>query len=217
MFDEPCRTARRRKWRREVEVEAGVDSLFPGDCRGPLRILHEDHGAHRRDGPTKNALKGPVGGLVVPSPIVGVDDEETGLRRPIASVRRLAGQAGDGRKTSSAGGTRDWLGESGWTVLHGSPIYLNSADLFAQCGNEAAHERSTDPARVSGGRCKASVFVDLLPLKTSSIAASARVSGTPPVHGRLASPRVGSAPRHSRTPASSPRGRKASWSSDRPS
>jgi len=45
IFCELCRTVRRRKWCRKVEMEAGVDSPSSRHRCGPLRILHEYHSA----------------------------------------------------------------------------------------------------------------------------------------------------------------------------
>ena len=53
--------------------------MFPRRGGGPLGIRHEDHSTHRGDGTTTNALKGSLGSFAVPSPIVGIDDEKTGL------------------------------------------------------------------------------------------------------------------------------------------
>src|SRR5438552_16821291 len=80
-FREPCGTPLCRKRCRKVEVEAGIDPPFPRQRRGPLRILHEDHGTHGGDGSPQGAVENPPGGPGVSSPIVGVQDEATGVRR----------------------------------------------------------------------------------------------------------------------------------------
>src|SRR5437773_3256889 len=78
---EPCGTPLCRKRCRKVEVETGIDPAFPRQRRGPLRILHEDHGTHGGDGSPQGAVENPPGGPGVSSPIVGVHDQATGVRR----------------------------------------------------------------------------------------------------------------------------------------
>jgi hypothetical protein len=70
-------TRRGRKRCRQVEVEASVDSRFSGYRRCPLRILHENHRTYGRHRSAPDALKGSLSGLLIPSPVVGVDDEKT--------------------------------------------------------------------------------------------------------------------------------------------
>src|SRR5467141_1506506 len=77
-FPEPSRAVRRRKWCREIEVEASVDSRFSGHRRSPLRILHEDHGTHGRERTPQDAIEDPACGAGLSSPIVGVHDKKPG-------------------------------------------------------------------------------------------------------------------------------------------
>src|SRR5437879_12968536 len=79
VLDEPRRSVGGRKRGREVEVKPRIDSMFPRRGGGPLGIRHEDHSTHRGDGTMTNALKSSLGSFAVPSPIVGIDDEKTGL------------------------------------------------------------------------------------------------------------------------------------------
>jgi len=72
-----CGTVRRRKRRRKVEVQASIDPSSQSHRRRPLGILHKDHNAHRGDSAAKEALEGPIGSLVVTSPIVGVYNEHS--------------------------------------------------------------------------------------------------------------------------------------------
>ena len=77
VLDEPRRRASSRKWRRKVEVKAGIDSLLTRDGCSPLGIRHEDHGTDGRDAAATNAVGGSLSSFPVPSPIVGIDDENT--------------------------------------------------------------------------------------------------------------------------------------------
>ncbi len=49
MLGESRGRARSRKWRCEIQVQTGVNALFPSDFRRALRIFHEYHGADGRD------------------------------------------------------------------------------------------------------------------------------------------------------------------------
>ena len=77
VFDQPRRSARSRKGRCEVEVEAGIDFMFPRRTCCTLGILHKDHRTNRRDGPTANAVEGLVSCGLVPPPVISIDDENT--------------------------------------------------------------------------------------------------------------------------------------------
>jgi hypothetical protein len=61
-------------------METCVNLPFQGYRCGPLGIRHEDHRTHRGDGAAENALEDSVGYLALHSPIVGIDDEDAGLR-----------------------------------------------------------------------------------------------------------------------------------------
>jgi hypothetical protein len=56
IFHQSSGTTRSRKPSGKVEMQAGIDSMFPGQASCPLRILHEYHGAHRGDGAPEDAL-----------------------------------------------------------------------------------------------------------------------------------------------------------------
>lgn len=84
-------------------MEGGVDSSFLGHRCCPLGIFHENHGAHRRDGSAKDALKDPLSSLVVSSPIVSVDDEKPGVAGLAAATCRILGAAGSARGLAEAG------------------------------------------------------------------------------------------------------------------
>ena len=82
VFREPRGTRRRGKRHGKVKVKARVeDPSLPSNHRRALRIFHEDHRADRRNGSPGNAIERSLRGLVVSSPIIGVYDEKTGLKR----------------------------------------------------------------------------------------------------------------------------------------
>src|SRR5438552_4154996 len=91
-FLEPCGTPLCRKRRRKVEVQPGIDPAFPRQRRGSFRILHEDHGTYGGDGSPQGAIEDPPGGSGLSPPIVGVQDEQTCVRRPAAPARRRTGR-----------------------------------------------------------------------------------------------------------------------------
>ena len=96
MSREPCETMRRRKRRRQVYVEAGVDTAFPRDCCGPFGVLHEDHGTHGGNRLANEAVKGPLGCLVVPPPIISIHNEKA--RALVTTGCRLVGRRRIGRR-----------------------------------------------------------------------------------------------------------------------
>src|SRR2546427_8624996 len=55
-------TAQHRKRRGKVKVQPDLDPALPGHLRGPLRILHEDHGTHGRDRSPQGAIEDKSGG-----------------------------------------------------------------------------------------------------------------------------------------------------------
>src|SRR5262245_6606108 len=83
MLHEPCRDARCGKGRSEIDVETGIDSARTSNGCGALRICHKYHGAHRGNGATADTFADSLRCLLVPPPIVSVDDEQT-----FASKRR---------------------------------------------------------------------------------------------------------------------------------
>lgn len=46
MGQERLWNSRRRKGRREIDVQTGISFMIAGDCSGALRIFHEDHCAY---------------------------------------------------------------------------------------------------------------------------------------------------------------------------
>jgi len=77
MFGQSRRTPARRKWRREVEVQTGIDSFLAGHGCGSLRVRHEDHGTDGRHGASPHATENRLGRRLVASPVVSVHDEKT--------------------------------------------------------------------------------------------------------------------------------------------
>jgi hypothetical protein len=86
-FSEPRWATRCRKWCRKIDVQPGINIPFLGDVRCPFGVLHENHGAYRRDSGLKKAFSGSVRGLDVPSPIIGVYNEQTGLSPSLDRAR----------------------------------------------------------------------------------------------------------------------------------
>ena len=76
LFDEAARATRRRPRSGEVQMKAGVDAVVTGDARGTLRIGHEHHGAHGRDGAAVNAVHDRQRRFRVADPVVGIDDQQ---------------------------------------------------------------------------------------------------------------------------------------------
>src|SRR5437667_11325407 len=62
-------------------METSFYAALSRDRRGPIRILHEDHSAHGGDRSSQSAIEDRIRGLGLPSPSVGVHDEETGRQR----------------------------------------------------------------------------------------------------------------------------------------
>ena len=79
--------SRCRKGCREVKMETSVDPLLAGDCCSAFRILHEYHGADRRNGAAKSTVENAPSRLPVASPIVSVHDEKTGPAPRSVAVR----------------------------------------------------------------------------------------------------------------------------------
>src|SRR5271154_2605450 len=77
MFVQTRWGVRRRKFRRKVQMKAGIDPLLAGDFSGSFRVLHKYHRAHRRNSSSSDALQRAVGVLSIPSPIVGVQDKKS--------------------------------------------------------------------------------------------------------------------------------------------
>jgi hypothetical protein len=86
MLTKTCGNTGRRKRRCEIQMETGVDSPIPGNCRGSIRILHKYHSADGRHRPPTNAFQSSLGVLMVPAPIIGVYNKRTHARR-IAVLR----------------------------------------------------------------------------------------------------------------------------------
>src|ERR1700721_1055734 len=80
MLGKTCGNTGCRKRRCEIQMETRVDSPIPGNCRGSNRILHKYHSADGRHRPPTNAFKSSLGVLMVPAPIIGVDDKRTHAR-----------------------------------------------------------------------------------------------------------------------------------------
>src|ERR1043166_345620 len=80
----------RRERRREVQVQAGVDSGIERQRRSAIRILHEDHRADGGYGAALDTIENASGRLRVLAPVVSVHDEAAARTRfGIARAARL--------------------------------------------------------------------------------------------------------------------------------
>src|SRR5215469_14557745 len=77
-----------RKGCREVQMKAGIDAPLARQSCGALRILHEHHGADRRDRSSFAALQGSIRDFAVSSPVVSIDHEAANVKRRDWRTRR---------------------------------------------------------------------------------------------------------------------------------
>ena len=75
----------------EVEVQTRVNRMCQGHFRRPLRVRHENHGAHGRECPTKGTFSRAIRRLAVSAPIVGIDNEKARVRPLYAWASTLMG------------------------------------------------------------------------------------------------------------------------------
>jgi hypothetical protein len=86
MFQQSCGAVCCQEWAREIQMQAGIDSMLACQHRGAFRILRENHGAHRGDGSAEDTIKSLLGSLLVPPPVVGIHDQTARRNcQPIAS------------------------------------------------------------------------------------------------------------------------------------
>ena len=69
------RTLLTGKGQREIQMKARVDAVLSRKLGRAFRVLHEHHGADRRNRPLKNAIERSIRRENVPAPIIRIHDD----------------------------------------------------------------------------------------------------------------------------------------------
>ena len=88
VVDQTGRDAPPREWKSEVEMQAGCNTLLPGNVRCSLRVLHKYHCTHRGNCTLQAAVQNAVCRNAVTAPIVRIYDQKTSLRCHCSRPRR---------------------------------------------------------------------------------------------------------------------------------